>query len=206
MPAQEQITLLLKAWRDGDRAALDQVTPLIYDELHRVAQAYLRSERSDHTLVPTALVNEAYLRLIGQDQPDWQSRKHFLGVAAHVMRQILVDHARRQRAAKRGMGAAEATLHPASQSAICEKRDLLDLDDALTSLEKEDARKSQAIELRFFGGLTIEEICENLQISPATVHRELRMGQAWLARELRAGAKIKSLLVRECAAFLRLYN
>lgn len=188
MAAQEQITLLLKAWRDGDRSALDQVTPLIYDELYRVAQSYLRSERSAHTLAPTALVNETYVRLIGQGQPDWQSRSHFVGVAAHVMRQILVDHARRQRAGKRGGGEAMADLDPAIPSAGS-KRDLLDLNDALTSLEKEDPRKSRAVELRFFGGLTIEEIGESLGVSPATVHRELKMAQAWLVRELHAREK-----------------
>jgi RNA polymerase sigma-70 factor (ECF subfamily) len=190
MSEPEQITRLLKAWKDGDPSALERVTPLIYDELHRVAQAYLRSERSDHTLVPTALVNEAYLRLIGQDQPDWQSRKHFLGVAAHVMRQILVDHARRQRAGKRGSGAKPVELDSAGPLATAFKSDLLDLDDALTSLEKQDERKSKAIELRFFGGLTLEEVGETMGLSAATVHRELKMAQAWLARELEHPRKI----------------
>src|ERR1700722_18299052 len=127
MPGQEQITRLLKEWRAGDLAALDRGTPLIYDELYRVAQAYLRSERSGHTLVPTALVNEAYLRLIGKDQPEWQSRKHFLGVAAHVMRQILVDHARRQRASKRGGDLSQVALDSTLPRTSNPKSDLLDL-------------------------------------------------------------------------------
>jgi RNA polymerase sigma-70 factor (ECF subfamily) len=186
MPPGEQITLLLKAWRDGDQTALDQVTPLIYDELYRIAQAFLRAERAEHTLVPTALVNEAYLRLMGQSQPDWQNRRHFLGIAAHVMRQILVDHARKQRAAKRGSGIIPEQLDPAIPSSHGFKTDLIDLDDALTSLEIQDQRKLKIVELRFFGGLTIEEIAEILELSPATVHRELKMAQAWLARAMHA--------------------
>ena len=192
MPGGEQITLLLKAWRDGDQTALDQVTPLIYDELYRVARSYLRGERADHTLVPTALVNETYLRLLGQSQPDWQNRKHFLGVAARVMRQILVDHARRQRAAKRGNGESPEPLNSNIPAAGSPGIDVIDLDEALTSLRKQDHRKSTAIELRFFGGLTIEEIAGIMEVSPATVHRELKMAQAWLTREVRATADKKS--------------
>ena len=184
----EDVTLLLKAWKEGDNSALDRVTPIIYDELRRVAIAYLRSEAPGHTLPPTALVNEAYLRLLGQRQPDWRDRKHFLGVAAHLMRQILVDHARRNRSAKRGGGAIQVSLDTAFGAAGPWQPDVLDLDEAMLSLDRYDSRKAQVIELRYFGGLTGHEIAETLGLSEATISRELRIAEAWLARELRRSA------------------
>jgi RNA polymerase sigma-70 factor, ECF subfamily len=157
-----EVTNLLLDWRNGDEAALARLTPLVYDELRRLAGGYLRRERAGHTLQATALVHEAYLRLIGQQHLDWQSRAHFFGVAAQVMRHVLVDQARSRRAAKRGGGEV-----------------LLPLDEAA------DERKSRVVELRYFGGLTEEETAEVLGVSPATVRRESRLAEAWLCREVR---------------------
>lgn len=158
--------------------------PLVYDELRRLAQHYLRRERADHTLQSTALVHEAYVRLIGQDTPPWQSRAHFFGIAARLMRQILVEHARSHHAAKRGGHAFKLTLEDASAVAQPADVDLVALDDALKKLSTQDARQSRIVELRFFAGLTIEDAAEVLEISPATVTREWTIARAWLFREI----------------------
>jgi RNA polymerase sigma factor (TIGR02999 family) len=182
-PAPHQVTLLLREWKAGDNSALDKLTPLIYNELHRLANSYLRRERPDHTLQPTALVNEAYLRLVDQRTPDWQNRAHFFGVAAQLMRQVLVDYARSHRSEKRGAGARMLPLDEALTFTAEKADELLLLDEALGKLATVDPRKSRAVELRFFGGLTIEEIANVMEISVATVGRELRMAEAWLYRE-----------------------
>jgi RNA polymerase sigma-70 factor, ECF subfamily len=158
--------------------------PLVYDELRRLAQHYLRRERADHTLQSTALVHEAYVRLVGQASPPWQSRAHFFGIAARLMRQILVEHARAHQAAKRGGNAFKLTLEDASALAQPADVDLVALDDALRKLSALDARQSRIVELRFFAGLTIEDAAEVLKISPATVAREWTIARAWLYREV----------------------
>jgi RNA polymerase sigma factor (TIGR02999 family) len=176
------VTQLLSDWRSGDQQALDQLMPLIYDELRRLAQHYMQSERPDHTLQATALVHEAYLRLVDMDVT-WQDRVHFFAVAARLMRRILVDHAKTHRRAKRGSG-QKITLDEALLVAPEPAPDLVELDDALQRLATFDSRKSQVVELHFFGGLTYDEIAEAVGISPATVHRELRLAKAWLYHEL----------------------
>lgn len=180
----DEVTRLLLDWSKGDRAALDQLMPVVYDELHKIASSYLKGERPAHTLQPTALIHEAYVRLIAQNIPAWQSRAHFYGIAAQLMRQILVDHARSHQAAKRGGGGPKLSLDDATIFSRERASDLVALDDALTSLAKLDQRKCRVVELRFFGGLSVEETSEALGISVATVGRELRMAQAWLHREM----------------------
>jgi RNA polymerase sigma-70 factor, ECF subfamily len=185
MPSPHEVTKLLRDWSNGNKDALEQLTPLVYRELRKLAASHLRGERPGHTLQPTALVHEAYIRLIDQSQPDWRNRSHFFGIAANLMRQILVDHTRRRKAAKRGgekVSFQEAFGRQPERSA-----DLLMLDQALQSLELVDARKSKVIELRYFGGLTVEEIAELLDISVATVGRDLRLAQVWLRREMETG-------------------
>lgn len=171
-------------WSRGNKAALDQLMPVVYQELRKIARGYLRGERSDHTLQPTALIHEAYLRLINQNLPEWQSRTHFYGVAAQMMRQILVEHARGHAAAKRGGGGQKLSLDDATIFSRERASDLVALDDALNNLAAFDARKCRVIELRFFGGLSVEETAEALGISVATVGREVRLAQAWLHREM----------------------
>lgn len=187
--ATNEITRLLADWSKGDQAALDQLTPLVYQELHKLAHAYLNRERSGHTLQPTALIHEAYLRLIDQNIEKWQSRTHFYGVAAHLMRQILVEHARSRSAGKRGGGIVNLALDEALDYSQDQAAELIALDDALTSLAAFDARKCRVIELRYFGGLSVEETAEVLNISVPTVVRDQRMAQAWLHRELNRGAE-----------------
>ncbi len=184
MTPQEQVTQLLVDWKNGNKQALDLLTPLVYDELRRLAEGYLRDERMAATLQPTALVHEAYLRLVAQNMPDWESRSHFFGVAAHLMRQILVDNARKHRSAKRGGGAAKVQLDEAVGFAPAKSSDVIALDDALKLLEEFDPRKCKVVELRFFGGLSVEETAKALEISVATVGREQRMAEAWLHREM----------------------
>jgi RNA polymerase sigma-70 factor, ECF subfamily len=167
---------------------MDLLVPLVYDEIRRLAQSYLRDERSADTLQPTALVHEAYLRLVGQNLPDWESRSHFFGVAAHLMRQILVDHARRHKSAKRGGGQPKAYLEEALNFAPERSSDFLALDDALAALTRVDERKCRIIELRFFGGFSVEETAQALGISVATAGREQRLAEAWLHREVSRGA------------------
>lgn len=184
MTPPSEITQLLRKWSEGDRAALDQLMPVVHQELRKLANAYLRGEKPGHTLQPTALINEAYLRLVGQNFPEWQSRKHFYGVAAQLMRQILVEHARAHAAAKRGAGGQKLPLDEAINFSQDQAADLVALDDALTALARFDERKARVVELRYFGGFSIEEIANALDISVATVGREMRMAQAWLHREL----------------------
>jgi RNA polymerase sigma-70 factor, ECF subfamily len=185
MFASHEVTRLLVEWGNGDRKALDQLTPLVYGTLRRLAASYLQSERRDHTLQPTALVHEAYLRLVDQKNTTWQNRSHFYGVAARLMRQILVDHARQRQATKRA--GHKVSLEEAVSFHHERSRDLVALDDALKALEKIDPRKSKAVELRYFGGLSMEEIAQALDISPITIRRDLRMAEAWLHQEMRSG-------------------
>jgi RNA polymerase sigma factor (TIGR02999 family) len=184
---QHDVTRLLVEWRHGDQAALAHLLPLVYDELRRLAQRYLQSERPDHTLQATALVHEAYLRLVDQRQAQWHNRAHFFGIAAQMMRRILVDHARQQHAAKRGGAEPKLSLDEAVHVSAERAVDVVALDEALTALAALDPQQSQIVELRFFGGLTIEETAEVLGVSPATVKRDWSMAQAWLYRELRTG-------------------
>lgn len=179
-----EVSRLLLAWRRGEREALERLLPLVYDELHALARRQLRGERPDHTLQPTALLHEAYLRLVGSDVA-WEGRVHFLAVAAQVMRHILVDHARARARAKRGGGAERVTLDEALSSVADRPDDLLALDEALERLGAFDERKARVVELHYFGGLTYDEVAGALDVSPATVDRELRLAKAWLYRELR---------------------
>jgi RNA polymerase sigma factor (TIGR02999 family) len=174
------VTQLLKSWSGGDQAALDQLMPMVYKELQRLAHGYLRRERPDHTLETAALVHEAYVKLVDAQQIQWQGRAHFLAIAARLMRQILVDHARGHSSRKRGGGAARLSLDEARFVAGGTTVDVLALDEALRRLADTDARKSRLVELRFFGGLSHEEIAEVLGISLSTVERQWRLSRAWL--------------------------
>jgi len=182
------VTQILQEVSGGDQNAPARLMPLVYDELRRLADHYLRQERPDHTLQPTALVHEAYLKLIDQTRVDWQNRAHFFGVAAQLMRRILVDHARRHRASKRGGFQQKLTLDEAVDYSQPRDLDLVALDDALNALALMDERQSRIVELRFFGGLTIEETAEALNVSPATVKVDWSMAKAWLRREIGRGS------------------
>jgi RNA polymerase sigma factor (TIGR02999 family) len=179
-----QVTQLLVAWADGDKAALDQLMPIVYEELRRLARQYMRRERAGHTLQTTALVNEAYLRLIDQSRAHWQNRTHFFAVAAQLMRRILVDHARTRVRVKRGGSQPKASLDEAVVLSDAPTVDLLAIDEALERLAALDERKSRIVELRFFGGLSIEETAEVLKISPGTVMHDWTLAKAWLYRAL----------------------
>ena len=179
-----QVTELLVRWQGGDREALDALMPLVYSELRRLANSYLQRERSDHTLQSTALVHEAYVRMVDQNLPQWQNRAHFFAVAAQLMRQILVDYARSHRAAKRGGGACKVTLTDAASRPQRVDIDVVALDDALKSLAQIDPQQSRVVELRFFAGLSIEDTSEVLGISPSTVNRDWNTARVWLYREL----------------------
>lgn len=187
-PPPSDVTELLAAWRGGDRAALDRLIPLVYEELRGLAEGYLRRERPGHTLGATALLHEAYLRLVEKTHPGWEGRVHFFAVAAQLMRRILVDHARARRAAKRGGGAARVELEAAGLAAAAadglDRADLLDLDAALGRLAALDERKARAVELHYFGGLTQDEAAQVLGVHVNTVARELRLARAWLHREI----------------------
>lgn len=185
MSETHEVTLLLAEWAKGNQKALDELTPLVYRELRHLAASYLRKEREGHTLQPTALVHEAYLRLVDQSHPNWQSRSHFYGVAARLMRQILVDHARRKRAGKRA--GIQVPLDQALSFERGRSRDLIALDAGLTELEKIDPRKYKAVELHYFGGLSTEEIAQSLEVSAMTVRRDLRMAEAWLHSQMQSG-------------------
>ena len=189
MVPPRDVTALLDDWNRGDRTALNQLLPLVYAELRRVAARQLRSERADHTLQPTALVHEVYVRLIDQRRVDWQSRAHFFGVAANVMRRILVDHARRHGASKRGDGVRCVSIDEAKDVAASNEMPILALDHALDCLEAVDAELAEIVELRAFGGLTIEEAAHVLSVSPSTVKRDWRTAKAWLNRELGSDAR-----------------
>jgi RNA polymerase sigma factor (TIGR02999 family) len=182
-----EITEMLQAWSDGDRAALDQLLPLVYDELHKQAARYFRRERPDHTLQPTALIHEAYLRLIDQREVQWQNRAHFFAVAAQAMRRVLVDYARTHNRDKRGGADAKVSLEEALLlRAESQDINLLALHEALTHLSEFDEQQSRIVELRYFSGLNIEETAEVLGVSPATISREWQMAKAWLHRELKS--------------------
>jgi len=178
------VTDLLRAWGKGDTAALDKLVPLVYEELRRQAHRYLRRERPGHTLQTTGLVHEAYLRLVDQRETDWQNRAQFFGVAAQMMRRVLIDHARSKQAAKRGGNQIRVTLEDADAAVQEQGVDLLDLDNALTRLGKLDPQQAKVVELRYFTGLGIEETAQVLDISAATVKREWTLARAWLRREL----------------------
>ena len=185
-PTTPNITQLLVAWNQGDQDALAQLTPLVYKELHRLAHGYLAGERRGHVLQTTALVNEAFVRLIDWQAVEWQNRAHFFGVAATLMRHILVQFAREQKAAKRGGQAIQVSLSKAVAVSTRHNPDLVELDDALIRLEKLDRRQARIVELRFFGGLSLEEAAEVTQVSVSTVRRDWRMAQAWLHQQLSA--------------------
>jgi RNA polymerase sigma factor (TIGR02999 family) len=187
MPTPSEITRLLADWNRGDQAALDKLLPLVYDELHRLARSYMRRERPDHTLQTTALVHEAYLQLVGEQNSRWQTRVHFFAAAAQVMRHILVDHARGRGRLKRGDGKPEISLEEAAIISAERADALLAVNDALNSLTALDPRKSRVFELRYFGGMSVDEAAEALQVSPATVARDWRMAKAWLRREMVTG-------------------
>lgn len=181
-----QVTDLLLDWNRGREGALDELMPLVYDELQRLADRYLRRERADHTLEPSALVHEAFLKLIDQTRVQWRGRAHFLGISAQLMRRILVKHARRYKAGKRGGGAAKVTLDENLFVGASQAVDVLALEEGLERLKERDQRQVKIVELRFYAGLRVEEIAEMLDISPSTVHREWRLARAWLGRVLRA--------------------
>jgi len=176
--------MLLRAWREGDDAALDALMPLVHDELRRIARRCLRGERTEHSVQATELVNEAFLRLVDVQHLDWQSRTHFLAMSARLMRRVLVDLARARAADKRGGGAMRVTLDDAAIGGISPDADVIRLDDALQALAALDERKSRVVELRFFGGLTAEETAVALQVSSKTVLRDWEFARAWLQREL----------------------
>jgi RNA polymerase sigma factor (TIGR02999 family) len=177
-------TELLRAWSQGDGSALDRLVPQVYEELHRLAERYMRQERPDHTLQATSLVNEAYLRLIDVNRVEWRDRTHFLAVAAQMMRRILVEFARNRQRQKRGGGALHVSLDDVPELPDFKERDFVALNDALSALATRDARMGQVVELRFFGGLTVEETADVLNVSAETVLRDWKTAKAWLLREL----------------------
>ena len=178
-----EVSGLLRAWSEGDRAALDRLTPIVYDELRRLASRYMRGERTDHSLQTTALVNEAYMRLVDYKSMQWQNRAHFFAVSAQLMRRILVEHARRHNL-KRGGGVQHVSFEDTAEVSGDRAADLGALDDALDALARIDPRKVQVVEMRFFGGLSVEETAEVLKVSPVTVMRDWSTAKAWLYREL----------------------
>jgi RNA polymerase sigma-70 factor (ECF subfamily) len=182
-----EVSGLLRAWCDGDRAALDRLTPIVYGELHRLASRYMRGERPGHSLQITALVNEAYMRLVDYKSMQWQNRAHFFAVSSQLMRRILVEHARRHNL-KRGGGVPHVSFEDTAEVGSDRAADLVALDDALDALARIDFRKVQVVEMRFFGGLSVEETAEVLKISPVTVMRDWSTAKAWLYRELTGGA------------------
>ncbi len=185
--APDDVSTLLRAWSDGDRSALDQLTNIVYDELRRLARRYLRDERPGHSLQTTALVNEAYMRLVDCKRMQWQNRAHFFAVSAQLMRRILVDHARRHNL-KRGGDVQHVSLEEAAVVGGDRGADMVALDDAMNALARVDPRKVQVVEMHFFGGLTVEETAEVLKVSTVTVKRDWRVARAWLYRELTVGA------------------
>ena len=186
MPHHE-ISILLQAWSGGDHTALDQLIPLVYNELRRMASGYLRRRRAHNSLQPTAIVHEVYLRLLGQREAHFENRAQFFGLAAHLIRTILVDHIRQQQAAKRGGGWRKVELTEALDVAQAREVDMLALDLALESLSARDPQQGRIVELRYFGGMTIEDTARFLKISPATVKRDWNLARAWLYREISGG-------------------
>jgi RNA polymerase sigma factor (TIGR02999 family) len=187
--SRQDISELLVAWGGGDASALERLMPLVYDELKRMAHRYMRGERVGHTLQTTALVNEAYMRLVNWKDVHWQNRAQFFAVSAQMMRRILVDFARERQYQKRGGGALQVSLSEAAAFAQAPETDLVALDDALTALAKLDQRKAQMVEMRFFGGLSIAEVAEVLKVSEETVNRDWRLAKVWLLRELSQEAR-----------------
>jgi len=183
---KDEVCELLRAWSSGDTSALEKLTPIVYDELHRLARRYMKGERTGHSLQTTALVNEAYMRLVDYTRMQWQDRAHFLAVSAQVMRRILIEHARRHNQ-KRGGGVAHVSLEEAALVRGDRLGDLVALDDALNALAELDARKAQVVEMRFFGGLNVQESADVLKVSAATVMRDWNTAKAWLYRELSGG-------------------
>jgi len=183
-PLGNPVTQLLARWRGGDSDALQELMPLVYHELRRLAHSYIRRERADHTLQSTALVHEAYVRLTGSAPPQWENRAHFFGVAAHLMRQILVEHARSHKASRRGGGVAKMAIDDVLEPSKNTEVDIVALDDALNALARIDKQQSRIVELRFFSGLSIEETASLLTVSPSTVKRDWSMARLWLYREL----------------------
>ena len=179
---------MLRAWRDGDARALERLAPVVYDELHRLARRYMRGERPGHSLQTTALVNEAYMRLVGYERIEWQNRAHFFAVSAQLMRRILVEHARRHNL-KRGGGVPHVSLDEAALVGGDRAADLVALDDAMNTLAELDPRKAQVVEMRFFGGLSVDETADVLKVSAATVMRDWSTAKAWLYRELAGGTR-----------------
>ena len=187
-PARHQITELLAEWREGNQSALDELYPLVYDELHRLARRYMSRERKDHTLQTTALINEAYVRMVDQKNVNWANRSHFFAISAQIMRRILIDHARRHAYAKRGGGAQQVSLEEVAAIVPDQGRELVRLDEALKTLAERDPRRSQVVELRYFGGLNNEEIAGVLHVSENTVTRDWNMARAWLYQQLTENA------------------
>jgi RNA polymerase sigma-70 factor (ECF subfamily) len=185
-PAVDDISTLLRAWSDGDQSALARLTPIVYDELRRLARRYMKRERPGHSLQTTALVNEAYMRLVDYERMQWQNRAHFFAVSAQLMRRILVEYARRHNL-KRGGAVQHVSLEEASVVGGGQDADLVALDDAMNALARIDPRKVQVVEMRFFGGLNVEETAEVLKVSPVTVKRDWRGAKLWLYRELAGG-------------------
>ena len=179
-----QVTLLLKAMKNGDRSAAEKLLPLVYQELHRLAKSYMQRERRDHTLQPTALINEAYLRLV-RDSVDWQSRQHFIGVAANVMRRLLVDHARAHNAEMRAGGLQRVEFEEGLTVSSERSKEVLALHDALTTLEGVDPRQAKVVELRYFGGFSVEEISDILEMSPRSVKRHWALARIWLLKQMK---------------------
>ena len=182
-PPSGEVSGLLRAWSDGDRAALDKLTPIVYDELHRLARSYMKRERTGHSLQTSALVNEAYMRLVDYKNMQWQNRSHFFAISAQLMRRILVDHARRHNL-KRGRGVQLVSLDETAEVGGERAADLVALDSAMDALERIDRRKVQVVEMRFFGGLSVEETAAVLNVSAVTVMRDWSTAKAWLYREL----------------------
>lgn len=187
-PPEQDVSTLLRAWSEGDQAALEHLTPIVYEELRRLARYYMGRERSGHSLQATALVNEAYLKLVDYKRMRWENRAHFFAVSAQLMRRILVDHARRHNL-KRGAGVQRVELEDSAVICATRDEDLVALDEAMNALAEIDPRKAQVVELRFFGGLSVEESAEVLKISPVTVMRDWSTARAWLHREISGGAR-----------------
>src|SRR5450432_2603411 len=188
-PAVGDVSMLLRAWSNGDGNALERMTPIVFEELHRLAHRYMRRERPGHSLQTSALVNEAYMRLVDYERMQWQDRAHFFAVSAQLMRRILVEHARRHNL-KRGGGAPHVSLEETAIVGGDQDADIVELDDAMNALARIDPRKVQVVEMRFFGGLSVEETVDVLKISPGTVKRDWRAARAWLYRELTSGREL----------------
>jgi RNA polymerase sigma factor (TIGR02999 family) len=183
--SSNQVTVLLRKWSEGDESALEQLTPLVYDELHRLAHRHMRRESAGHVLQTSALINEAYLRLVDQPRIQWESRAHFFGIAARLMRRILVDDARKRNSAKRGGSLIQVPLDEVENLAQQQAANVVAVDEALQRLEAIDERQSQIVELRFFGGLSIDETADLLKVSPGTVMREWTFARAWLKSQMK---------------------